>query len=209
MKKISKKRHLEMLIQSIPPHKNPKVHLEQYSTPASIASDLIWNAYSLGDIYQDNVIDFACGTGIFSIASSLIGAKKVLGIDIDEEAIATAKSTANIMEIENIDYLTQNILDFTPDEKFDVLIQNPPFGSQKKAIEGTDTKFINKAMDISNIVYSFHMASTYDYIFDYFEKLGGTITHEFKYKFPIPKIYDFHTQDSKDVKVVVFRVENF
>ena len=49
MKKITKKKHLEMAIQNVPSHPNPKVDLEQYSTPAVIASDLLWNAYSLDD----------------------------------------------------------------------------------------------------------------------------------------------------------------
>lgn len=209
MKKIFKRRHLEMLIQSIPPHKNPKVKLEQYSTHPAIASDIIWNAYSLGDIYERDVIDCGCGTGIFSIASSLIGAKSVLGVDIDGEAIELSNETAKNMEITNIEFLTSDILDLPETKRYETLIQNPPFGSQKKAMSGSDTKFINKAMAISDVIYSFHMASTRDYIIDYFEKLGGNITHEFNYRFPIPKIYDFHTQDSKDVRVIVFRVENF
>ena len=55
MKKITRKKHLEMKIQSIPPHPKPKVELEQYSTPSNIASDLLWNALSLGDIKNKNV----------------------------------------------------------------------------------------------------------------------------------------------------------
>ena len=50
MKKITKKKHLEMAIQKVPKHPNPKVDLEQYFTPATIAADLLWNAYSLEDI---------------------------------------------------------------------------------------------------------------------------------------------------------------
>ena len=33
---ITKKRHLEMMLQQIPPHKSPKVHLEQYTTPQTL-----------------------------------------------------------------------------------------------------------------------------------------------------------------------------
>ena len=61
MKKITKKKHLEMKLQSIPPHPNPKVGLEQYTTPSIIASDLIWNAYSLGDIENMNVLVVSYG----------------------------------------------------------------------------------------------------------------------------------------------------
>ena len=57
MKKIKRKKHLEMRIQSIPPHPKPKVELEQYATPSVIASDLLWNAFSLGDIENKNIVD--------------------------------------------------------------------------------------------------------------------------------------------------------
>lgn len=53
-----------MALQSIPPHIKPKVELEQYTTPAKIAADLLWNAHALGDIEGLKVVDLACGTGI-------------------------------------------------------------------------------------------------------------------------------------------------
>ena len=67
MKKITRKKHLEMRLQSIPSHPKPKVNLEQYTTPSIIASDLVWNAFSLGDIDGKNIFDLGCGTGIFAI----------------------------------------------------------------------------------------------------------------------------------------------
>ena len=54
--KISKKKHLEMILENVPNHPNPKVGLEQYSTPATIAADLVWNAYGLGDIDGMNIL---------------------------------------------------------------------------------------------------------------------------------------------------------
>ena len=39
-----------MKLQEIPAHPKPKVGLEQYTTPAIIASDLVWNAFSLEDV---------------------------------------------------------------------------------------------------------------------------------------------------------------
>jgi putative methylase len=209
MKNISKKKHLEMLIQNIPKHQNPNASLEQYSTPSSIAADLLWNAYSLGDIANQKVIDLACGTGILGIASILLDAKDVLAIDIDKNSIDIAKEVANKMDLKNIEFLVKDITRDKLDYKYDTLIQNPPFGSQERSKKGIDTKFIDVASKISDVIYSFHMASSHDFIFDYFENLGMTVSHEFRYKFPIPKIYDFHTKEIQYVNVVVFRVENF
>ena len=206
MKKIRKKKQLEMAIQSIPPHPNPKVELEQYSTPAIIAADLLWNAYSLGDIENSEIIDLGCGTGILSIGSLLLGAKKVTGVDIDEESLAIARLNSENL---NIEFVCCDISDFNCFDGCDVVIQNPPFGTQKKSERGADLKFIDKAKECSpRVIYSFHMASTEKFIIDYFEKSGFVVTHIFRYKFILPKIYDFHTKESKEVDVIVIRAEN-
>lgn len=206
MKKIRKKKQLEMAIQSIPPHPNPKVELEQYSTPAIIAADLLWNAYSLGNIENSEIIDLGCGTGILSIGSLLLGAEKVTGVDIDEESLAIARLNSENL---NIEFVCCDISDFNCFDGCDVVIQNPPFGSQKKSERGADLKFIDKAKECSpRVIYSFHMASTEKFIIDYFKKSGFVVTHIFRYKFILPKIYDFHTKESKEVDVIVIRAEN-
>lgn len=232
--KISKKKHLEMILENVPKHPNPKVDLEQYSTPATIAADLVWNAYGLGDIDNMSVLDIGCGTGIFAIASSLMGARYSLGVDIDDESIALAKITQNgisdehDIDVANINFIVGDINSFNsindllnnssninpgdnsiPLNKFDTLIQNPPFGSQEKGSRHADRKFMEFAVGSAEVIYSFHMKNTEEFVIDYYRDLGAEVTHKLVYKFPIPKIYDFHKEESRDVKVVVLRVENF
>lgn len=232
--KISKKKHLEMILENVPKHPNPKVGLEQYSTPATIAADLVWNAYGLGDIDGMSVLDIGCGTGIFAIASSLMGARYSLGVDIDDESIALAKITQNgisdehDMDVSNTNFIVGDINSFNsindllnnssninPDDnsihlnKFDTIIQNPPFGSQEKGSRHADRKFMEFAVESAEVIYSFHMKNTEEFVIDYYRDLGAEVTHKLVYKFPIPKIYDFHKEESRDVKVVVLRVENF
>ena len=45
-----KKKELEITLQKIPKLKTPQANLEQYSTPSFIASDILFNAFLLGDI---------------------------------------------------------------------------------------------------------------------------------------------------------------
>lgn len=201
MKKINKKKHLEMLIQNIPRHPKPKVDLEQYSTPATIAADLLWNAYSLDDVVNKNIMDLGCGTGIFAISSKLLGACSAIGVDIDKDSIDLASDYCS-----DVKFICSDICDLSNDFDVDTIFQNPPFGSQKNAKKGQDLKFINKAIDLSfNVLYSFHMASTEEFLVDYFNKKDLEITHIFRYNFPIPKIYKFHTKESSNVEVIVIR----
>lgn len=201
MKKITKKKHLEMAIQKVPKHPNPKVDLEQYSTPATIAADLLWNAYSLGDIADRKVMDLGCGTGIFAIASKLLGAASAIGVDIDKDSTDLASSYCG-----DVDFICSDICDLENDFDVDTIFQNPPFGSQKNAKKGADLKFISKAVELSpKVLYSFHMASTEEFLISYFEKNDLEITHIFRYNFPIPKIYEFHTMESANVEVIVIR----
>lgn len=265
--KIRKKKQLELILQNVPSHPNPKVELEQYSTPSSIASDLIWNAYTLGDISDLSVLDLGCGTGIFAIGSWLMGAGYSLGLDIDPESIALGEKTIidliglnqpSDVDVSNINFIVGDINQYNSisellndksiqsDEKYDKLIeyyysnslgddsnlnnsndglmngsfdekdfkfatlfQNPPFGSQERGTRHADRKFMEFAMASAEVIYSFHMKSTEEFVIDYYNDLGGDISHKFVYNFPLPKIYDFHKTESRDVKVVVLRVENF
>ena len=201
MKKITKKKHLEMAIQKVPKHPNPKVDLEQYSTPAIIAADLLWNAYSLGDIADKKVMDLGCGTGIFAIASKLLGAASAIGVDIDKDSTDLDSSYCG-----DVNFICSDICDLENDFDVDTIFQNPPFGSQKNAKKGADLKFISKAIELSpKVLYSFHMASTEEFLISYFEKNDLEITHIFRYNFPIPKIYEFHTRESANVEVIVIR----
>ena len=206
MKKITRKKHLEMKLQSIPNHPKPKVGLEQYTTPAVIASDLVWNAFALGDIEDRDVIDLGCGTGVFAIASALMGASSSIGVDVDEDSISLAMDVKDKLKVDNADFIVSDIDEFNHESNADTVFQNPPFGSQRNAKSGQDLKFVQKAIDLNpDVLYSFHMASTQDFLIGYYEDNGLEITHIFRYNFPIPKIYDFHTKEKQNVDVIDIR----
>ncbi|MGB9200903.1 METTL5 family protein [Methanobacterium sp.] len=203
---FNKKRQLEMALQDIPPHNNPKIDLEQYSTPSIIAADVLWNAHSIGDIDGMKVVDLGCGTGIFTIGSSMMGARESVGVDIDDEAVSIAESQALKMGVQDkTRFVTSDIRDFS--EIADTVIQNPPFGAQKANRGEADRLFMVKALEIAPVVYSFHIYETLDFVTNFFKKEGADISHVFHYTFPIPRIYDFHRKDKVDIKVVLLRVE--
>lgn len=203
---INKKIQLEMDLQFIPPHPTPKVDLEQYSTPAGIAADLLWNAFALGDIRGLKVVDLGTGTGIFAIGAALLGAVEVVGVDADPQAVELARAEASKIGLEELTrFISVDVLDFH--EKADTVIQNPPFGAQKAHRKEADRVFMSKSLEIAPVVYSFHMLETEEFVKKFFQSNGGSITHSFYYNFPIPRIYDFHKKENINVDVVVLRVE--
>ena len=203
---FNKKRQLEMALQSIPPHKSPKIDLEQYSTPSVIAADVLWNAQSIGDVEGMKIVDLGCGTGIFAIGSALMGASEAVGVDIDGDAISVAETQAVKMGVEDkTRFLTSDIQDFQ--ESADTVIQNPPFGAQKANRKDADRLFMVKALEIAPVVYSFHIRETEDFVTKFFKKEGANVSHVYHYSFPIPRTYDFHRREKVDVKVVLLRVE--
>ncbi len=206
MKKITRKKHLEMKLQSFPAHPKPKVGLEQYTTPSVIASAFGWNAYGLGDIEYKNILDLGCGTGIFAIASKLMGALSSIGVDIDEDSIKVANDFLDKYNINNVSFFCEDICEFSCKKDINTIFQNPPFGSQKKAKKGQDLKFVKKACEFDpEVLYSFHMASTKDFLIKFYEDNNLEISHIFNYNFPIPKIYDFHNKEKQNVEVIVIR----
>lgn len=202
---FKKKRQLEIALQDIPSHKNPKADLEQYSTPSIIAADLLWNALSMGDIDGFKVVDLGCGTGILTIGAAMLGASEAVGVDVDSEAISVAAEQALVKNMNNTRFIVSDVSDFN--ETADTVVQNPPFGAQKINRKAADRIFLQKALEIAPVVYSFHMKETLNFLIEFVRNNNANVSHIFKYRFPIPRIYDFHTRDSVDVDVVALRIE--
>lgn len=202
----TKKRHLEMALQNIPPHPQPDPNLEQYLTPAKIASDLIWNAMALGDIEGLKVVDLGCGTGMLALGAAVMGAEEVVGVDVDGVAIQVVEEESIKLEVQDKTRFFQvDVEEFT--EKADTVLMNPPFGAQKANRKEADRKFLKKALDISPVVYSFHLKKTEEFLELLVKALNASITHRFYYTFPLPRTYHFHQEEVRDVDVVVLRLE--
>jgi putative methylase len=194
------KKKLEIALQGLSPHPNPSPDLEQYTTPAGIASDVLFTSLLLGDLEGKKVIDLGCGTGIFAIGAKLLGAEVVVGVDVDENAIATAKKNADSLGLD-VEFMVCDIREFK--NSADTVFQNPPFGSQKKH---ADVPFLEKALDIGDVVYTIHLLKTEEFIRQKVTYLGSEITHEKGYEFEIKHMFSFHTKEKKNFDVKMFRM---
>ena len=79
-----------------------------------------------------NVLEAFCYTGTFSVHAAHYGAKKVLGLDISEQAVEKAKANALLNGYQNIcDFKAVNAFDYLKQiskeqQQFDVVILDPP-----------------------------------------------------------------------------------
>jgi len=72
---------------------------------------------------NDYVVDIGTGSGVLAIMAAKAGARKITGIDINQESIEYAKQAAALNGVEDrIEFVEKHVLDFIPDERADVVI---------------------------------------------------------------------------------------
>ncbi len=196
-----KKRRLETTLQRLRPLDSRSAQLEQYPTPAYIAADVLWEAYGSGDIQGRDVADLGCGNGVFSIGAKLLGADRVVGLDVDKDAVEVASENASDLSLE-IEFIVSDVSDFQG--SFHTTIQNPPFGAQTKH---ADRAFIEKSISISPTVYSLHNEISMDFVSHMIESLGATCATVKRYKFEIPYAFEFHRKTRETVSVVLLKFQ--
>jgi 23S rRNA (cytosine1962-C5)-methyltransferase len=89
------------------------------------------------------VLDCFCHTGSFSVHAALYGAKKVLSIDISEDAVELAKKNAELNGVSSVcEFKVANAFDTLrsmadAEQQFDVVILDPPaFTKNRAGLEG-------------------------------------------------------------------------
>ncbi|XP_026409702.1 methyltransferase-like protein 5 [Papaver somniferum] len=201
-----KLKQLESYLGNLDQFSNPKIELEQYPTGSHIASRMLYTAEnSFGDISGKVVADFGCGCGTLSIASALLGAEYVLGIDVDTDSLEIAGENAEDLEVD-INFVQCDINNLNLRGKIvDTVVMNPPFGTRKK---GADMNFLAVAMKVaSQAVYSLHKTTTRDHIKktalrDLNAKSAEVIC---ELRYDVPQLYKFHKKKEVDIAVDLWR----
>ena len=204
-----KKRALEILLSSVEAPENPSASMEQYPTPSGIAADILYFAYSMGDIEGKRIADLGCGGGIFSIGAALLGAESVVGVDADENSLKKARKNigrfpdlSSYMDGKRLQFLEMDVSEFRL--QVDTVLMNPPFGSQKR---GADRPFLEAAINNAGTVYSLHNAATEEFVTKKAWEMGAEVTAMKNYKFPIPFMFKFHRKERTEIDVTMFRME--
>lgn len=197
---MMKRKDLEIKLERVRPFENPSAALEQYPTPSAIASDILFGAYANGDILGCTVNDLGCGTGIFGIGAKLLGAETVRSYDISSSALTVAKKNAETLGTD-IEFNECDISEVC--DRADTTFMNPPFGCQNKR---ADRPFLEKAMELSDSIYSIHMATTLDFLKEFTASHGHEIVSYATYNYNIPHTFTFHKKAKQTVDIVVVNI---
>jgi len=205
-KRLVRKLDLEKAIAKIRPHPEPKAFLEQYTISPEVAAEILYiAAYTYNDIIDKTVMELGCGTGRLAIASALLGAREVVGVDIDKVAVREAKKNGEEANVnEKIQWIVADI--DVVRGAFDTILQNPPFGIQKRK---ADRKFLEKSLELGRRIYSLHKGgkSNREFIKTFIEKRGGKVTGIFAMKMDIPRLFEFHTRRRHSFTVNLYHIE--
>jgi len=224
-KRLIRKLDLERFLSRIEPHPSPQASLEQYTISESVAATMLYlYAYANDDIIGKTVLDLGCGTGRLALAASYLGAQCVVGVDIDKMAIKTASENSEKTGLEtNVSWVVGDISVITG--KFDTVLQNPPFGVQKRA---ADRKFLEKALEVGDVIYSLHNHPHRDkqlirrlkanpenllqvapspFIEKFVESHHGVVTAVYAMLMTIPRMFDFHTKAKHDFVIDLYLIK--
>ena len=200
---VNSKSQLAIALSKLEVFARPKPSLEQYPTDSEIAGDILWTASMMKDIEGKTVADLGCGTGTLGIGALLLGAEKVIFIDKDPEALDVLKhNLASVGIEESFDIIESDIKDLH--DKVDIVIQNPPFGTRE---DHADKKFLEKAIEIADTIYSFHKTSTASFVKTFTKDQGFELTHRFDFDFPLKQTMEQHKKKIHRIKVTCFRLE--
>jgi ribosomal protein L11 methyltransferase len=72
---------------------------------------------------KDRVFDIGTGSGILAIAAAKLGAREVIGVDLDIVAVASAKENVAHNQLKNVQILKGNLLDVV-EGKADLVVAN-------------------------------------------------------------------------------------
>lgn len=202
-------KRLESDLESLEVFEEPKLFLEQYHTPPRVAAEMLHLIEMDTGLSGKTVLDLGCGCGILGLGCVNCGAKKVLGVDIDKDAVNIAERNRDDVGVSSdvISFLVRDVSKLQKEDlpedlrTFDVVVTNPPFGTRCPNI---DHLFIQKGLELSNVVYSIHKSTRRKSMIEKAKQMGVSIAFIFEnLKFPLPATYSFHKLDTHCIVVDV------
>lgn len=201
------KRGLERRLAAADVFSHPRIDLEQYATPPDIAAHLVHFADLRGDLAGRSVVDLGAGPGILTIGCACRDPRRVIGVEIDPAALATARENAATIEPPvAIEWILGDATraPLSPRGRTTVLM-NPPFGAQRANVHA-DRAFLRTAARIADVSYSLHNAGSERFIEAFAEANGGELIDGRAVEFDLARQFDFHETEQTVVDAELYRI---
>ncbi|KAB1196306.1 MULTISPECIES: METTL5 family protein [Haloferax] len=207
---MATKAALETQLAVVAGFENPKVGLEQYPTPPDLAAHIVHLADLRGDIENRTVLDFGTGTGMLALGAALRSPARVVGVELDPEALQTATANARRVGASAPIHWVRGDATRLPlcldDDSPVTVLMNPPFGAQR-GNEHADRAFLESVADVADVSYSVHNEGSKEFVEAFVADEGGELTDAFRATFDLERQFDFHEADRKELDAEVFRIE--
>jgi len=222
-KRVIRRLDLELFLSQIGLHPSPSPSLEQYTIDVNTAATMLYlAAYNYNGIAGKSVLDLGCGTGRLALGAAFLGAKQVVGVDIDSTAIKLAfENSVRTSFKTKVQLITADI--DVIHGKFDTVLQNPPFGVRKRK---ADRNFLKKALEVGKHVYSLHKSLQTDksyiktvktsnllttspnpFLERFIKSCGGEIKAVYALIMEIPHMFSFHKRKKHEFVVDLYVIE--
>lgn len=201
------RRTLARQLEAVTDFDDPTASLEQYLTPAELAAHIIHLAALRGDIDDQPVIDLGTGTGMLAIGATLAGSARVLGVDIDPNALARARENERRIAPESsIDWVRADATRAPLSVSEATVLANPPFGAQH-GHRHADRAFLETTAAIGNVSYTIHNSGSLDFLESFAADADGAITDAFHSTIDLEHRFPFHEDPSRELEIEVVRIE--
>lgn len=198
---------LERILETLTGFEEPRPPLEQYRTPATLASRLLHLA-AINDDLTRPVVDLGTGTGILAIGAALADAPTCLGLDCDPAALHTAHTNETTVEPPtHVEWVLGDatIPPLCPPDPVTV-VANPPFGAHDDHPHA-DRAFLTTIAEIAAVSYTIHNADSLAFIEAFATDHDAAVTHAYEATIGLDHQYPWHTDDSTEQPVELVRID--
>ena len=193
-----------MLLSSLPPHPCGDIELEQYTTSGDIAASWLAQIAAFGDLSTDSSIaDLGAGNGILGIGAALMGVSQVVLVEVDEQACSVAfQSIEQAGVSDSVEIFCKRVDDSLDLSGADLIISNPPWGTQKPK---SDRPFLDAIIRSNTIAHLMHSAEA-THIETIFESAGWEVERYWETDFALPAAYSHHYSRQGKTRVGFWRL---
>ncbi len=103
--------------------------------------ELVINTINKHNIKVNDIFDIGTGSGCIDVVlSKKLNNANISTIDISSDALSLAKENYKLNNIDNIEVINNDIFEYNPTKKYDLIISNPPYVAYDEEVD-KETKY--------------------------------------------------------------------